>query len=295
MKKFVCAIFAIIMITFCCQTIVASAYTEAKDFSSISNCTIDELRNMANNAETEEEINAVFEAMLEKVSVTPTSENLLASSNTTVTDSYIKFNSASVSFDHILTINVTILSNTPSTAYFNFKIGYDYPSSYRTDGDYISLSGMSKGTYTLSVQTKGFTSALSVKTDLIAREYKEQKVFTKVFDRPFDSKVEFNIIDQTCVTTKKLIIAFGSTVLTFMPMGNLSQFAQVVLKIGSVLSLVSQFDFATPDLAVGQCYKTTITFENFKCITVLEIYASKASYDIGESPIYTSRTETQFP
>lgn len=259
----------------------------------LDTCSIEQLYDLSHVVEEEKNVNLVFEELLERVSKQG-DENITRSNPSTSTnliDNYVSFISASVTTSHVLTIKVNVKSNIPSTSYFQFKLGYEYPAACRTDGLMVNMSGRSKGEHTIQINTKGLVSGINVLADVVARDYKEHKHFKILFDRPYTTYTTYQTITQTDVNLHKVTAAIPGVILFFTPANNLSKLGKVTIKIAEALSIVAAFDLQTPDLAVGQYYKTTTTYtSDFKCVVKVQIYASKASYNAGNSPIHTSNS-----
>lgn len=153
-----------------------------------------------------------------------------------------------------------------------------------------------KGVHTITIETKGFICGITVSATIVARNYNEHKHYSTLFDSPFATKVTYQTITQSDITLQKVTVAIPSIVLFFTPTNTLNKIAQVSLKVAEALSIVVSLDFATPDMAVGQYYKTTTSYtSNCECVIKLEIFPSQAAFKNGESPIYTSTTTMQLP
>lgn len=290
--------------------ITANAADSSKRFAKgkitqaqLKHCSVEELMELSHTVDTTENANAVFNELLLRLSIEkdqePANSGLLkapTTGNTTLIDNYISIVSASVTTSHVLTLVVNVKGDIPVTSYFNFKLGYEYPSACRTDGTMLNMSGRKKGTHTITINTKGLVSGIYVSADLIARDYKEHKHFKTLFDKPYSSKVTYKEITQADVTANQLTIATGGAILYLASNYATGGLSQAIIKVLSGLSVVAAFDTRTPSLAVGQYYKTTTTYtSDFKCKVNVQIYASKASYNTGASPIFTTNSTVTLP
>lgn len=266
----------------------------------LDSCTLDQLYDLSHVVENQQNVNAVFEELLERVSAQQNDESNSVRStptaSTSLIDNYISFTSASVTTAHVLTIKINVKSNIPSTSYFDFTLGYEYPTTCRTEGKMISLEGRSKGNHTITINTKGLVSGIYVSADMVARDYNEHKHLKTLFDRPYTTHIAYQTITQSDVTAKKVTAAIPGVILFFTPVSSGSKLAKVTIKIVEALSIVASLDVQTPDLAVGQYYKTTTTYSSdYKCVVKVQIYASKASYNAGSNPIHTSNATMNIP
>ena len=266
----------------------------------INSCSLETLYELSHIAEEQQHVNAIFDELLERVSEQQKADNNSQRSTPTATtnliDNYVSVTSANVTTAHVLTIKINVKSNIPSTSYFNFELGYEYPTACRTEGTMVSLAGRSKGNHTITINTKGLVSGIYISVDIIARDYKEHKHFKTLFDRPYATHTAYQTITQTDVTVNKVTAAIPSVILFFTPTKNLDALGKVTIKIAEALSIAVALDAQTPDMAVGQYYKTTTTYTtDFKCVVKVQIYASKASYNAGASPIHTSNATINIP
>lgn len=303
-------IFSVVMLSSLIIPVNAAASEQSSIEAILTNeylesCTIEQLYDLSHVVEKRENVNAVFEELLKRVSKIQNnlkSESVGASVRSTTTastnliDNYISISSTSVSTSHVLKIVVNVKSNIPSTSYLNFTLGYEYPTACRTAGTMVNMSGRSKGTHIITINTKGLVSAIYVSANVVARDYTEHKHFKTLFDKPYSSHVAYQTITQTDVTLHKVTAAIPGVVLFFTPADGLSKLGKVTLKIVEALSIVTALDVKTPDLAVGQYYKTTTTYtSDYRCVVKLQIYSSKASYDSGSNPIHTSNSTINIP
>jgi len=197
---------------------------------------------------------------------------------------------------HVVTISFQVKANIPTSPYFDFSLGYEYPTECRTSGAKLNLSGTKKGYYTKTINTKGLVSGIYIVADVTARDYREHKLLKKAFDKPFVRKTAFQEITQTDVTLRKVSAAIPSIILFFSPLKGYGKMGQVVMKIAEALTIAVALDVETPDLAVGQYYKTIIDYStDYECNVTLMVYSSKESYTAGKQPIYTSTSKIKLP
>ena len=307
-KRFICLVMVIVIFISVASPISASSpstidHTDesilSKDF--LSSQSLDQLYTLSREVENEINVNSVFEEILNRLSAqenSSTERSSVYSSPTTsaAIDNYISFVSATVTTSHVLTIVVNVKANIPTSSYFNFTVGYEYPSSYRTEGSYVNMSGRQKGLHTITINTKGFVGRITVYADIVARNYTEHKHFKTLFDRPYTSNVVFHTITEEDVRNAGISNIIVAGVLTFIPGGKLTGIYAVLYKVTSYLSFTATLDIMTPSLAVGQYYKTTTTYtDNAECKINIQVYSSEDSYNAGRAPIHTSNATIFLP
>ena len=261
----------------------------------------DELLNLAHQVELEHNVNAVFEELLKRASAGEPNQSeeggrSTPTGTTYIIDGYIYLINASVTTSHVLTIVVNVISNIPSTAYFNFTLGYEYPAACHTNGTMQSIAGLSKGVHILTINTLGLVCGITIAADICAGSYNEHKHYTTLFGRPYSNSTSFHTVTSTDVTLHK-ITAFVLGVSTlFLNQLQLGETAEAVLTVVSGLNVAASFLNPVPALAVGQYYKITASYSyNYKCTTSVWIYASQSDYQSGVSPIYTATTVINIP
>lgn len=308
-KRISCVVLSVVMLSSIILPANAATVSDSKQpveeiltTTYLESCTLEQLYDLSHEVEIQQNVNAVFEELLKRVSEskddTESKDNSARSTPTTsaLIDNYISVTSVSVTTNHVLTIVVNVKSNIPSSSYFSFTLGYEYPTACRTAGTMVNMTGRSKGTHTITITTKGLVSGIHVAANVVARDYKEHKHFANLFDRPYTTHVAYQTITQADVTAHKVSAAIPSVILFFTPVDDLGRLARVTIRILEGLSIVAAFDVKTPDLAVGQYYKTTTTYtSDFKCVVKVQIYSSKASFDAGASPIHTSNSTISIP
>lgn len=246
-----------------------------------SKLTVSELNYAASIAETDEDANTIYEALLDKYQA---DANL--SSTSSLISSYVTVTSVTKS-GTTTTVNYKIIATVPSGASIN--LGYEFPAVTRTAGKSILISGKAKGSYSETFTIPALMCQHRVFSKLTARNYSETKVWA-LYNFSTAKSVDYHTITAAEVAGYWTVYVVAPyLIVKINPASKILQIAGKVASIGNTsVAVASSFNLnvGVPTPVKGQYYRTETWYIDNQIYCRVTVWQNKAAFDNGSSPLY---------
>lgn len=290
-KKVICVFLALSLVfSISVSTSAAENNTTTKDpiESSLEIVTLEQARKMsveqlkleAKLAETDEQANVFFNALLDKVARGELSER-------GVSDTYVSITSVTQN-NNAITVGYEIIARVPSGAYL--ELGVQYPASTRIPAQTKVLSTMSTGTYSEVFSASGII-AKQVYTLFRARDFTNRQVHQTLY------MSTSSVYDYHTLTTAEVVASYTVThvapfvtVLIF-PQSKIIKYGGIIVEAAGITYTIAgalNLTKSLPAPVVGQFYQTRTWYSGNKLYTQVKVWANEDLYDANETPMYDS-------
>lgn len=260
---------------FCLATGNLALAAEELKTAELRTKTTAELMDSIPQARTQAEADAVFAELMARKESGEALRGMI--------DSYVTANSTTMTSSAV-TVNYTVNAIIPSGA--SLRVGYEYPAKVRVSGTFAAVQSAT-GTYTRSFSGPFQSCEMRAVFKFSANSYSETKELKKFMN--VRGGTHAHAVTASDVSSRGWATAIAGLSLSLaVNAGGLG------LYLPDIFDAVSNIG-GWPALAVGQYYRVTTSVSGSTLTITTRVWASKADYDAGASPIASGTRSSTIP